>query len=129
MNTAESTPGPGTKLYLMVFGALLVIVALEVFLTYQPQPGIAADYQAEPLLSAWRLVDPKAKLQLTEAPLDRFDFAHLTGGGAPIDRNADYLRDYYAGLLQARGQLLEQIGRQEEAAQLDQLATDLLQAP
>jgi caa(3)-type oxidase subunit IV len=35
MNTAESTPGPETKLYLMVFGALLVIVALEVFLTYQ----------------------------------------------------------------------------------------------
>ena len=35
MNTAESTHGPGTKRYLMVFGALLVIVALEVFLTYQ----------------------------------------------------------------------------------------------
>jgi hypothetical protein len=101
----------------------------EVFLTYQPQPDIAAGYQAEPLPAAWRLVDPKAKLQLADAPLDRFDFAHLTDGTVPIDRNVDYLRDFYGGLLQARAQLFEQIGRKEEAAQLNRLGAELLQAP
>jgi len=35
MSTAESTPQPGIKLHLAVFGAILLMVALEVFLTYQ----------------------------------------------------------------------------------------------
>jgi len=35
MSTAETTHEPGNTLYLMVFGALLAIVAVEVVLTYQ----------------------------------------------------------------------------------------------
>jgi cytochrome c oxidase subunit IV len=35
MSTAEETREPGTKFYLIVWAALLLIVALEVILTYQ----------------------------------------------------------------------------------------------
>jgi len=35
MSTAEPTREPGMRFFVMVWGALLLIVALEVFLTYQ----------------------------------------------------------------------------------------------
>ena len=64
MSTAESTQEPGTKVYLMVWGALLLIVALEVYLTYQ---GLAPGTLVAALLT----------LAVLETALGLMYFMHL----------------------------------------------------
>ena len=55
---------------------------------------------------------------LTPLDLSQFDFAHLTDGTVPLDRNALMIRDWYGQLLAARAQLLSQAGQTSQASQL-----------
>jgi len=64
MTSDGTTREPGTKFYLMVWGALLLIVALEVFLTYQ---GLSHG-----ALLAWLLV-----LAVVEAAIALGYFMHM----------------------------------------------------
>jgi hypothetical protein len=112
----------------------------QVYFTYQPEGGVAADYNGEPLPAAYRLLDPGDKREgVTDVPLDGFDFAALAGDpaevagargggqpGAPIDRNVVMLREFYAQVLGARAQMLQQVGRGDEASAAASQAEELL---
>ena len=50
------------------------------------------------------------------------DFAHLTDGTVPLDRNVLMVRDWYGQLLAARAQLLAQAGETSQASQMNGLA-------
>jgi len=64
MTTQDSAHEPGNKLYFMVFGALLAIVAIEVFFTYQG-------------LSTGTLLTAVLVLAIIEATLGVMYFMHM----------------------------------------------------
>jgi hypothetical protein len=105
----------------------------NVYFTYQPDPRIVKGYAGESLVAALeaRRGDPgrgPAAVAGWLTPLDpsRFDFAHLTDGTVPLDRNVLMIRDWYGHVLAARAQLLEQAGQSSQATTLDALAQRFL---
>jgi hypothetical protein len=97
----------------------------DVYFAYQPDQRIVQGYSGESviaLLKARRAAPGKSQAAvaawLTPLDLSRFDFAHLTDGTVPLDRNALMIRDWYGQLLAARAQLLSQAGQTSQASQL-----------
>jgi hypothetical protein len=101
----------------------------DVYFTYGPDPRIVAGYYGEPLavvLEARRTAPGKGAAGLlrwlTPVDLARYDFAHLTDGTVPLDRNALMIRTWYGEVLSKRAELLAQAGRTAQAAALAALA-------
>jgi len=97
----------------------------DVYFAYQPDQRVVQGYSGESviaLLKARRAAPGKSQAAvaawLTPLDLSRFDFAHLTDGTVPLDRNALMIRDWYGQLLAARAQLLGQAGQTSQASQL-----------
>ena len=95
----------------------------DVYFTYAPDSRIVKGYSAESVgvaLKARRTVPATSQAALaawlTPVDLSRFDFAHLTDGTVPLDRNVLMIRTWYGDLLGARAQLLAQAGETAQAA-------------
>jgi hypothetical protein len=105
----------------------------DVYFTYAPDPRIVKGYSAESVvatLKARRTVPATSKAAvaawLTPVDLSRFDFAHLTDGTVPLDRNVLMVRTWYGDLLGARAQLLAEAGETAQAAPLAALSKRFL---
>lgn len=101
----------------------------DVYFAYQPDQRIVQGYAGESvvaLLKARRDSPGKGQAAtaawLTPLDLSQFDFAHLTDGTVPLDRNVLMVRDWYGQLLAARAQLLAQAGETSQASQMNGLA-------
>ncbi|HMK92957.1 MAG TPA: hypothetical protein VK576_08155, partial [Thermoleophilia bacterium] len=105
----------------------------DVYFTFQPDAQVVRGYSGESVgvaLKARRTAPGKSPAALRRwlTPVDPagFDFAHLTDGTVPLDRNATMVRSWYADTLAARAQLLQEAGEtgqaQELAAQAQALA-------
>jgi hypothetical protein len=100
-----------------------------VYFTYGPDQRVVAGSYGEPLavvLEARRTGPGKGAAALlrwlTPVDLARCDFAHLTDGTVPLDRNALMVRTWYGEVLYERAQLLAQAGRTAQADTLLALA-------
>ena len=78
----------------------------DVYFTYSPDPRIVKGYTAESVVAALktRRTTPAASQAALAAwltPIDesQFDFAHLTDGTVPLDRNVLMIRTWYGDLL------------------------------
>ncbi len=105
----------------------------NVYFTYQPDPRIVAGYSGESVIAALkarRSTPGKGRAAvaswLTPLDLSGFDFAHLTDGTVPLDRNVLMIRSWYGELLAARARLLDQAGQTSEASRLLRLSRQFL---
>jgi len=101
----------------------------DVYFTYAPDQRLVQGYAGESVVAALeaRRNDPgkgRAAVAAWLTPLDlsQFDFAHLTDGTVPLDRNVLLIRDWYGRLLAARAQLLDRAGQTVPAARMEALA-------
>lgn len=84
----------------------------SVFLTYDPEPDIAAKYFKESVLAA-------VKLRLSMDSLTALDPADLSfrgfDGSIPMDRMARFFKTYYGRLFYARGYVAGALGDRQQA--------------
>lgn len=93
-----------------------------VYFTYEPPPGIAANYGRESVLAAIRLrQDPTDLLDL---PIDSLDWSPYRHGPLPTERMALVFHGYYGRLILVRAQMADVAGRNAEAWQMYGLARD-----
>ncbi len=102
----------------------------SVYFTYGPDARIVSGFYGEPLavVLGARTTGPgktEAALQrwLTPVDLGRYDFAHLTDGTVPLDRNVLMIRTWYGEVLSRRAELLAEAGSASQAAAFAALAT------
>ncbi len=100
-----------------------------VYFTYGPDQRIVSGLYGEPLAAVLQArTTPQGKSAatiarwLTPVDLDRYDFAHLTDGTVPLDRNVLMVRTWYGEVLAERAALLAQAGRTSQATALAALA-------
>jgi hypothetical protein len=106
--------------------------------TYEPPAEAVADASGKPLyypesLGVSLAARPTsggtkpAELDrwLTPVDLSRLDFSGLADGTAPLERNAELIRAYYAQLMASRAALLSQAGRTKDAMAAQALAERL----
>ena len=105
----------------------------DVYFTYRPNQRIVTGYTGESVVVALRArrSAPAAGAAGTAAwlsPVDlaQFDFAHLTDGTVPLDRNVLMVRSWYGELLAARAQELAKAGDTARAAQYAGLSHQFL---
>ena len=95
----------------------------SVYFTYRPDQRIVTGYTGESVVAALRarrnapaVGAAGTAAWLTPVDLAQFDFAHLTDGTVPLDRNVLMVRSWYGELLAARAQELAKAGDTVQAA-------------
>jgi 4-amino-4-deoxy-L-arabinose transferase-like glycosyltransferase len=135
----EGKPYDGTTIDAAYYAMIASLVARyegagrDVYFTYAPDPRIVKGYSAESVVAALKArrtapakSEAAAASWLTPVDESRFDFAHLTDGTVPLDRNVLLIRTWYGDLLGARAQLLARAGETTQAAPLAALSKRFL---
>lgn len=115
------------KKYIAMINALIdrsYAKGCNVFVTYDPPPGVAESYFKESVIAAVKL--RKEITALTPINIQSFQFRSFFDESVPLDRMAKFFKTYYGRLFYARGFVAEKLGQIHEASVLYEKASQFL---